>query len=123
MGSSFRELIVWQRAIELCTAVYSLTASFPAEERFGLTSQLRRAVVSVSSNIAEGYGKGSRGEYIHYLYHARGSISEVETQLVIVRLLKLGKAEQLERAEGLCNETGRLIGALLKSLKSKSSSP
>lgn len=80
-------------------------------------------MVSVSSNIAEGYGKGSRGEYIHYLYHARGSISEVETQLVIVRLLKLGKAEQLERAEGLCNETGRLIGALLKSLKSKSSSP
>jgi four helix bundle protein len=79
MGESFRDLSVWQRAIELTVGVYQLTAAFPDSERFGLTSQLRRAAVSIASNIAEGYGRATKGEYIQFLGHARGSVSEVET--------------------------------------------
>jgi four helix bundle protein len=66
MGASFKDLVVWQRAIQLSLAIYKLTASFPDSERFGLTNQLRRASVSVASNIAEGYGKLSKGEYVLY---------------------------------------------------------
>lgn len=99
MGSSFRDLIAWQRAVEMCVAIYAASSSFPPAERFGLTSQIRRAAISVPSNIAEGYGKGSRAEYVQYLYHARGSNSEVETQIVIARKLQLGRTEQLESAE------------------------
>ena len=73
MGKSFKDLIVWQRAIELTVVVYKLTSEFPAAERFGLTSQMRRAAVSIASNIAEGYGKFSKGEYLLFLGHARGS--------------------------------------------------
>ena len=83
MGDSFKDLVVWQRAIQLTVAVYKLTALFPDSEKFGLTNQLRRASVSVASNIAEGYGKSTKGEYILFLGHARGSNCEVETQLVI----------------------------------------
>ena len=90
MGASFRDLDVWQRAVELTLAIYKLTATFPDVERFGLTNQLRRAAVSVASNIAEGYGRATKGEYIQFLGHARGSISEVETQLVIASALSFG---------------------------------
>lgn len=90
MGASFRELAVWQRAIELTLAIYKLTATFPDAEKFGLTNQLRRAAVSVASNIAEGSGRTTKGEYIQFLGHARGSISEVETQLVISAALNFG---------------------------------
>lgn len=120
MGSSFRDLIAWQRAVEMCVAIYAASSSFPPAERFGLTSQIRRAAISVPSNIAEGYGKGSRAEYVQYLYHARGSNSEVETQIVIARKLQLGRTEQLESAEQFCTEVGKLIGALLRSLTTKS---
>jgi four helix bundle protein len=65
--------VVWQRAVQLTVAIYKLTASFPASEKFGLTNQLRRAFVSVASNIAEGYGRSTKGEYLHFLGHARGS--------------------------------------------------
>jgi four helix bundle protein len=70
---SFKNLVVWQRAVELSLAIYKLTESFPSSEKFGLTNQLRRASVSVASNIAEGYGRSTRGEYIQFLGHARGS--------------------------------------------------
>ena len=73
MGDSYRDLIVWQRAIQLTLDVYKLTAAFPESEKFGLTNQLRRASVSVASNIAEGYGKSTEGEYKLFLGHARGS--------------------------------------------------
>jgi four helix bundle protein len=83
MGASYRELVVWQRAVELSLSIYKLTASFPSDERFGLTDQIRRAAVSVASNIAEGYGRTTKGEYLQFLGHARGSIFEVQTQLTI----------------------------------------
>jgi four helix bundle protein len=119
MGASFRELAVWQRAVELTLATYRLTATFPEAEKFGLTNQLRRAAVSVASNIAEGYGRSTKGEYVQFLGHARGSISEVETQLVIAGALNFGSKALLQTAEGLCNEVGRMLHTMMKSLKAK----
>jgi four helix bundle protein len=123
MGESFRNLAVWQRAVELSLQVYKLTARFPDSERFGLSNQMRRAAVSVASNIAEGYGRSTKGEYIQFLGHARGSNSELETQLVIARGLGFGTKEMLTLAERLCSEIGRMLGATMKTLRSKSLVP
>ncbi|HWE87345.1 MAG TPA: four helix bundle protein [Terracidiphilus sp.] len=114
---SFKSLTVWQRAIEMGLAVYRFTSTFPASEQFGLTSQLRRAAVSVASNIAEGYGRASRGEYLQFLGHARGSNAEVETQLIFARKLGFGAKAELTRAEELAHEVGRLLTALMRSLR------
>jgi four helix bundle protein len=119
MGASFRELTVWQRAFQLTLAVYKLTATFPDAERFGLTNQLRRAAVSVASNIAEGSGRSTKGEYIQSLGHARGSVYEVEAQLLIAGGLKFGSRPLLQTAEELCNEVGRMLRAMMKSLQAK----
>jgi four helix bundle protein len=100
----------------MSVAIYRLTAGFPKEELFGLTSQLRRAGVSVASNIAEGYGRNSSGEYKQFLGMARGSNSEVETQLVIARELGLGDVQLLNHAEQLNGEIGRMLRALLQKL-------
>jgi four helix bundle protein len=121
MGQSFKELIVWQRSIELTEAVYKLTAKFPEAERFGLTNQMRRASVSIASNIAEGYGRSTKGEYVQFLGHARGSCSELETQIVIANKLGFGAATNLQSSESLCNDAGRLLGALMKSMRLKQS--
>lgn len=83
MVESYRDLKVWQRAIQMTLAIYRVTTGFPKEEMFGLTSQLRRAAVSVPSNIAEGYGRGTKGEYKQFLAMARGSNLEVQTQLFL----------------------------------------
>src|SRR5579871_1476681 len=98
MGQSFKDLSVWQRAVQLTVEVYKLTNDFPNSERFGLTHQLRRASVSVASNIAEGYGRATKGEYVQFLGHARGSVSEVETQLVIAKALGFGARLKLDSA-------------------------
>src|SRR5580698_4032097 len=120
MGESFRNLAVWQRSIELTLAIYKLTSSFPDSERFGLTNQLRRAAVSVASNIAEGYGRTSRGEYIQFLGHARGSSFEIETQLTITAELGLTSRQQLDEVAPLCAEISRMLGAMIVSLRKKS---
>ena len=117
MGDSFRELVVWQRSIELSMAVYRLTSTFPHSEHFGLTAQLRRASVSVASNIAEGYGRASRGEYLQFLGHSRGSNCEVQTQLVIARGLGLGNVKDLDEAESLSFEVGRMLVTMMRRLK------
>jgi four helix bundle protein len=117
VGDSFKDLIVWQRAVELSVAVYRATSSFPTSEQFGLSNQLRRASVSVASNIAEGYGKSSRGEYLSFLGHARGSNGEVQTQIVISKKLGFGPPEALQRAESLSNEVGRMLVVMMKKLK------
>src|SRR6266481_2364790 len=85
---SYRDLIAWQKAIDMVTSVYKATANFPKDELYGLTSQLRRAAVSVPSNIAEGQGRRTTGEFIHFLGMARGSLNEVQTQTHVA--LKLG---------------------------------
>ena len=115
---SFKNLLIWQRAVELSLATYKLTELFPSAERFGLTSQLRRAAVSVASNIAEGYGRSTRGEYLQFLGHARGSNSELQTQLVIATALKMGTESDLRQAEQLAQEVGRMLVALMKRLRS-----
>ena len=117
MGQSFKDLVAWQRAIELALSIYALTSKFPDAERFGLTSQMRRAAVSVGSNIAEGYGRSSKGEFLQFLGHSRGSCSEIETQLVIAKALKFGTLADHETAEKLCANVGRLLGGLMKSLR------
>jgi four helix bundle protein len=103
-------------------AIYRWTAEFPSDERFGLTSQLRRASVSVASNIAEGYGRSTTGEYILFLGHARGSVCEVETQLVIARSLRFVGDQMLSEAERLCDECGRMLVSMMKKLKSPTGS-
>ena len=123
MGQSFKDLVVWQRAVELTVDVYKLTSKFTESERFGLTNQMRRASVSVASNIAEGYGRSTKGEYVQFLGHARGSCSELETQIVIAKKLGFGAPQNLQSAESLCNDVGRLLGALMKSIRSKQSQP
>jgi four helix bundle protein len=117
MGESFKDLVVWQRAIEMSLSIYKLTSSFPASEQFGLIGQLRRASVSVPSNIAEGYGKSSKGEYLSFLGHARGSNGEVQTQLVIARGLGFGSPDSLLEAESLSNEVGRMLVVMMNKLK------
>ncbi len=116
---SFKKLVAWQRALQLTVEVYRLTSSFPESERFGLTNQLRRAAVSVGSNIAEGYGRTSRGEYIQFLGHARGSSFEVETQLAIARELGFGTTRSIEKTEQLCVEVGRMLAAMIVGLRKK----
>jgi len=117
MGDSFKDLVVWQRAIQLTVAVYRFTAAFPSSEQFGLTNQFRRASVSIGSNIAEGYGRNTRGEYLQFLGHARGSNFEVETQLVIARKLGLGIEKDNQLAYDLSHEVGRMLVALMKKLR------
>jgi four helix bundle protein len=116
MVKSYRDLKVWQRAIEMTLAIYRITAGFPKEELFGLTSQLRRAGVSVASNIAEGYGRGSKGEYKQFLAMARGSNLEVQTQLFIATELGYGNPAHSKAADDLSNEVSRMLNSLLAKL-------
>lgn len=113
---SFRDLTVWQRSMQLAVAVYRMTGDFPREELYGLTSQLRRCAVSVPSNIAEGQGRLTTGEFRQFLGIARGSNSELQTQLEIARRLEMGKARQIDEAEGLSHEVGKMIHAILSKI-------
>jgi four helix bundle protein len=117
MANAYKDLIVWQKAVELSVVVYKLTAKFPGDEKFGLTNQLRRASVSVASNIAEGYGKATRGEYVQFLGHARGSISEIQTQLVISKALSMGSDQIRTSAEDLSEQVSRMLVAMMKKLR------
>jgi four helix bundle protein len=123
MGESFRDLTVWQRSVELALQIYKLTAKLPDSENFGLTNQMRRASVSVASNMAEGYGRSNRGEYLQFLGHARGSIFEVETQIVFAKALEFGPKQTMQVAEELCSEVGKMLGAMVKTLRTKSLVP
>lgn len=116
---SYRELIAWQKAIELVAAVYHHTASFPGSERFGLTSQLRRAAVSVPSNIAEGQGRASTGEFSQFLGHAKGSLFEIETQVFIARHLGFLQSAGSEDLLHRCAEVGRILNGLIADLKGR----
>ena len=97
----YRSLIIWQKARELVREIYSITNDFPKEEAFGLISQIRRAVISIPSNIAEGYGRQYRSEYVRFLNIARGSCYEVETQLILCMDLGFLNADRAGNAMGL----------------------
>ena len=117
MANSFRDLIVWQRAMQLAVSIYRLTRDFPREEIYGLTSQARRSVVSISSNISEGQGRLTRGGFRQFLGIARGSTFELQTQLEIARSLKMGDPKLLDEADGLSREVGKMLFGMLESLK------
>jgi four helix bundle protein len=114
---SFRELIVWQRSIQLAVAIYKLTRAFPREEMYGITSQMRRTAVSIPSNIAEGQGRLSTGEFRQFLGIARGSNFELQTQIEIARALGIGEAKQIDETESLSHEVGKMIFAILNKTK------
>lgn len=111
----FRDLIVWQKAMQLTKLVYALTAKFPPDERFGLTLQLRRAAISVPSNIAEGHERG-RKEFRSFLSIARGSAAEVQCQLLIAIDLGYLSEDALDVPLGLCREIARMAAALIRRL-------
>jgi four helix bundle protein len=111
------KLIVWERAIELCAAIYALTRKFPREEIYGLTNQLRRASVSIPSKIAEGYGRGTREQYKQFLAIALGSYMELQTQLIIARKLNFVDVSSFETVESLASEVGRMLSAMLSNLR------
>jgi four helix bundle protein len=117
MGYSYRDLVVWQKAITMVTEVYRATQSFPREEIYGLTSQLRRSAVSVASNIAEGQGRISKPEFRQFLGIARGSLIEMETQIVIACNLGYVKSETADRLSICSGEVSRLLHGLMQSLQ------
>jgi four helix bundle protein len=118
MAQAFQDLTVWQRAMEMTVCIYDLTRSFPKDEQYGLVSQLRRASVSVASNIAEGRGRVTEGEFRQFLSIAQGSTYEVQTQLLVARQLDMGDQLTLQKAEDLCIETSKMLGAFIHSLRS-----
>ena len=118
METRFKRLEVWKDSMILVKKVYKLTSSFPESERFGLSSQLQRAIVSVASNIAEGSGRGTKKDFINFLNHARGSVYEVMTQLEIAASLKYTSRENVDKFIEDCEGLARRINALINSMKS-----
>ncbi len=118
-AKNFKDLVAWQKAMDLVEIVYRLTKLFPVDERFGLTSQLRRAAVSIPSNIAEGQGRNSISEFGRFLSIAYASLREVETQLLIAVRLEYVSQSDFQPVQELCDETGRILNGLMNSLKGK----
>ena len=118
---SYRDLVVWQKAMDLVEEIYRLTKMLPKEELYALATQIRRAAISIPANIAEGYGRLHRKEYLNHLSIARGSLMEVETQLELIVRLHYGSREQVRIAWALTQEIGRLLNSLLRSLGARNS--
>jgi four helix bundle protein len=117
MATRYEDLVVWQKAMSLVKEAYKLSACFPAEEKFGLTNQLRRAVVSVPSNIAEGQGRSSKGEFKLFLGHARGSLFEAETQMLLSISLGYLGSESTEAFFVLSGEVARMLNGLIATMQ------
>ena len=118
---SYRELLVWQKGIDLVVIAYQATTGFPKSETYGLISQIRRAATSNPANIAEGYGRGSRKEYLQFLYNAQGSLKELETHFIVSEKLTYLTAAQTVRLLNQTDELGRMLGGLIPKLKASSS--
>ena len=116
MGRSYKDLVAWNKSMDLVTAIYQSTGAFPKDELFGITSQLRRAAVSIPSNIAEGQGRLSGGEFRHFLGQARGSLMEVETQVQIAHNLGYLQEDSLGVLLEACAEVGRILNGLIASI-------
>ena len=117
--NSYRDLVVWQTAMALAEDCYRLTRSFPRAEMFGLTSQVRRAAASIPANIAEGHGRESTGSFIQSLRIAQGSTKELETHLLLSERVGLLTRESLDPAMARCNEIGKMLRSLIRSLQEK----
>lgn len=116
----YSELVVWQKAMDLVTDIYKITAVFPSEERFGLSSQIRRAAVSIPSNIAEGHGRKSTASYLNFLAIAFGSLMELETQIQIAVRLDYIYEEKAIALLAQTDEIGKMLSGLKRSLSEKS---
>ena len=122
MAKSFRELRVWNRSIELTMLIYTLTSAFPKSETYGLASQMRRAAVSIPSNIAEGSARGTRKDFRMFVRTARGSNYELQTQLHIAKCLGYSDEEKIDQAEQLSHEIGQMLSGLDTYLRPPNSS-
>ncbi|MFN3625063.1 MAG: four helix bundle protein [Hyphomicrobium sp.] len=114
---SYRDLTVWQEAMTLAANIYGLTKSFPRDEVYGMTAQLRRSATSVPANIAEGYGREAVGSYVQFLKIARGSLREVETHLLLAQRVGLAAEPQVEPSLAQCDRVGKLLHGLIRSLQ------
>jgi four helix bundle protein len=117
--SSYRDLIAWQKAMDLAEEVYGVTTRFPIEEKYGLTAQMRRCAVSIPSNLAEGHGRLTTRDWQHFLSQARGSAMELETQLLLAARLQIGIKHDIEHAVDHAQEVARLINGLLNSTRTR----
>ena len=116
-NKAFRNMAIWRKSMELVMITYELVQQLPRTEAYGLADQMRRAVVSIPSNIAEGFGRNTQGDFIHFLNIAQGSKYELETQVEICVMLNYLRPEQAEPAFILCDEIGRMTNALIISKK------
>ena len=114
---SYRDLLVWQDSMELVVTIYRTTSKFPREERYSLVDQLRRAAISLPSNIAEGHGRSRTGDYLRYLSVAVGSLHELETQIQISRRLEYISIDVEKELLDACTAIGRMLGALIRALR------
>ena len=114
--SSYKDLLVWQRSMDLVETIYRTTTKFPPVEQWGLISQMRRAAVSVPSNIAEGYGRQATGEYRHHLSMGRGSLLELETQVLLCRRLKYLEAADADALLAEIEEISKMLASLISKL-------
>ena len=113
---NYKDLVVWQKGVALAKATYQLTSRFPAEEKFGLVSQMRRAAVSIPSNIAEGQARHTTGEFVQFISHAEGSVAELETQLILSLELAFAKADDAKASFVLLDEIRRMLNGLRRKL-------
>jgi four helix bundle protein len=118
MAQDYRDLVVWQKAIDLTVRIYQLTRAFPKDEMYGLISQMRRASVSVASNIAEGRGRLSSAEFRQFLGLAQGSVYELQTQLIVVKRLGLASGNTLTETGLLSNEVSKMLSSFIQTLNS-----
>jgi four helix bundle protein len=123
MLKNYKDLKVWQKSYELCLEIYRITAKFPKEEIYGLTSQIRRSAVSILSNIAEGYGRKTTADYIRMLYISYGSVCELETQILLAGDLDLIEKGVLDKLKEDIAEIERMLKAFIKSLENKPLNP
>ena len=117
--NSYRDLLVWQRAMDLAVLCYSLTRAFPKEEAFGLTSQVRRSSASVAANIAEGHGRENSGSFVQFLRVAQGSLKETETHLLLSQRVGLLPTAQATQAMKTCDEIGKMLRSLIRAVQDK----
>lgn len=116
---SYKDLVVWQKGIALAKLVYGLTRSFPSEEKFGIVAQMRRAALSVPSNVAEGQARRTTGEFIQFISHAEGSVAELDTQLILSIELKFCSNAAADAAFALIDEIRRILNGLRRKLSAR----
>ncbi len=117
MAQNVRELVVWQKAVDLTVCIYALTRCFPKDEAFGLTSQMRRASLSIASNIAEGRGRLNNAEFRQVLGVAQGSVFELKTQIPVARRLEMGDRVTLDEADSLAQEVSKILTSVIEKLR------